>query len=95
MKVMRHKALRRRIVAVLATLNEPISAADLVERLIGTGLSQRYIANCSRVVQVLRSTKGVSRIPMNITGLQGETYTLDGYVLEDEEVFTAWSKTWK
>ncbi|MEE2974272.1 MAG: hypothetical protein VX831_03405 [Candidatus Thermoplasmatota archaeon] len=91
---MRHKTLRRRIIAVLATLNEPITAVALVDRLIDTGLSQRYIGNRARVVQVLRSTKGVGRMQMNTTGLQGETYTLDGYVLEDEEVFVAWAKTW-
>tara|TARA_R100001510_G_scaffold12367_1_gene9613 strand:- start:9734 stop:10012 length:279 start_codon:yes stop_codon:yes gene_type:complete len=91
---MRHKTLRRRIIAVLATLNEPITAVALVDRLIETGLSQRYIGNRARVVQILRSTKGVGRLPMNTTGLQGETYTLDGYVLEDEEVFFAWAKTW-
>ena len=92
---MRHKTLRRRIIAVLATLNEPITAVALVDRLIDTGLSQRYIGNRARVVQVLRSTKGVGRMRMNTTGLQGETYTLDGYVLEDEEVFIAWAATWK
>ena len=91
---MRHKTLRRRIIAVLATLNEPITAVALVDRLIYTGLSQRYIGNRARVVQILRTTKGVGLMRMNTTGLQGETYTLDGYVLEDEEVFTAWAKTW-
>ena len=90
MKVMKHKALRRRIVAILATLNEPITAATLVERLIESGLSQNYIGNTNRVAQVCCRTKGIGSTPIITTGHQGESYALDGYVLESEEAFIEW-----
>lgn len=71
-------------------LNEPVSAAALVDRLIESGLSQRYIGNASRVAQVCRSTKGIAAQKMGVAGGQGETYALDGYYLESEEAFVAW-----
>lgn len=87
---MKHKALRRRIVAILATLNEPITAAVLVERLIESGLSQTYIGNANRVAQVCCRTKGISATPIKTTGHQGESYALDGYILHSEEDFRDW-----
>lgn len=90
--MVKHKALRRRIVAILDLSDEPITAGSLVERLIDSGLSQRYIGNTGRVAQVLKSTKGVTFKTIKVKGNQGETHMLHGYVLESHDAFTDWVK---
>jgi hypothetical protein len=83
--------LRKRIVSILKNREEPISAIEMMDLLIQSGLSQNFIPkNSNALGQIMKATKGVHHESGFRYGVGDTSYRTNLYHLESEADFTEW-----
>ncbi len=87
-------ALKNRIIKILKENEDRvISAKEMKDLLINSGLSSRYIPTSNGVAQTMRIMKGVNSRTVSMKGIADETYLSEGYYLESEDAWTTWVAT--
>lgn len=83
--------LRKRIVSILKNREEPISAIEMMDLLIQSGLSQNFIPkNSNALGQIMKATKGVHYQMGLRYSPTDSSYQTNLYHLESEDEFTEW-----
>lgn len=87
-------ALKNRIIKILKENDDRIiSAKEMKDLLIASGLSSSYIPTSNGVAQTMRIMKGVNSRTVSMKGIADETYLSEGYYLESEDAWTTWVAT--
>ena len=86
----RHVVLRRRMIQVLKETARPMTAVQMMDLLLDTGLSGSYIGSRSRVAEVLRTTPGIKSRKHSVKGIGHNSYLADTYSLDNEDDFVRW-----
>lgn len=88
---LRNMALKRRIIRILKENDDRvISAKEMKDLVVNSGLSSNYIPTTNGFAQTMRIMKGVNSRTVSMRGVGNETYSSEGYYLESEDEWNTW-----